>query len=345
MEQEAMIAVSTLAFPRRTPHFERVLSQYLAGTLHEEVLEKAARNLRLENWRIAAAYHVTQIPSNDFLWMSRSQETIAMLNAWPRELDLGSRTLSIRAQIELAGRAQQPELPPNGSFSFGSKKVLADFLEAKDHGILTRPVIMGPVSFLLEAGGSQALSHLGSLVVVYRDILVTLAHHGCQWVQMEEPCLGVAADATVVQAAFYAYCQLAEAERLPKIMLVPKPGTLGSNLLALIELPLAGFHLDLGFGLDELPRILEFLPSTKALSLGVLGMGGPIPLRLLRAAWAQVGDRLELAPSTKAGGAVDESLLKALDGLREDVLQRWSVPGSGLAAEPLQLDSNQVLLS
>lgn len=87
-----------------------------------------------------------------------------------------------------------PEIGPDTRFALASDRIVRQFVEAKAAGFVTRPVIVGPVTFLLLSkaaadapAGFQPLSRLGDLGAVYRDLLARLADAGVEWVQLDEP--------------------------------------------------------------------------------------------------------------------------------------------------------------
>src|SRR5260370_37210952 len=75
-----------------------------------------------------------------------------------------------------------PEFTAKQTFSLGSLKPIGEFLEAKAVGVHTRPVLLGPVSFLLlgkaKETGSDPLSLLDRLLPVFETVLSHLAHDG-----------------------------------------------------------------------------------------------------------------------------------------------------------------------
>src|SRR3546814_7398849 len=84
-----------------------------------------------------------------------------------------------------------PELTAGQRFRIASTKIFDEFEEAKALGYATRPVLLGPVSYLMLAKGKavEPLALLPALLDVYADILAGLAKRGADWVQIDEPCL------------------------------------------------------------------------------------------------------------------------------------------------------------
>jgi 5-methyltetrahydropteroyltriglutamate--homocysteine methyltransferase len=86
-----------------------------------------------------------------------------------------------------------PELGPDTEFTLAGTKPLDEYREARALGVETRPVLVGPVTFLLlskAAGGFDPLDLLDALLPRYADLLARLHDEGVEWVQLDEPCAG-----------------------------------------------------------------------------------------------------------------------------------------------------------
>src|SRR3546814_12867583 len=83
-----------------------------------------------------------------------------------------------------------PELTPGQSFQLTSTKAIDEYREAKALGYRTRPVILGPVTWLLLAKSKQdgfdPLTLLPNLLPVYAELLRRLRDAGADWVQIDE---------------------------------------------------------------------------------------------------------------------------------------------------------------
>jgi 5-methyltetrahydropteroyltriglutamate--homocysteine methyltransferase len=105
-----------------------------------------------------------------------------------------------------------PEFWAGQEFSLASHKVIDEFTEALELGIKTRPVLLGPVSFVLlgkvREGDLEPLDLLDGVLGVYEDVLRRLAEAGAEWVQIDEPCLGLDLDDRARAAYGRAYDRL-----------------------------------------------------------------------------------------------------------------------------------------
>src|SRR5690606_34183074 len=126
-------------------------------------------------------------------------------------------------------------------------KPIDEFLEAKGLGILTRPVLIGPVSFLLLSkvplGDVRPLDLLDRLLPVYAEVLGKLKEAGAEWVQIDEPYLACDLDETGRAAFHHAYRVLVPVA--PRMLLATYFGALDDNLETAVNLPIDALHVDL----------------------------------------------------------------------------------------------------
>ena len=169
-----------------------------------------------------------------------------------------------------------PEFSDAVDFKLNFNKALMEYTEAKKSGFETRPVVLGPISYLVlgkasrdASAGFQTISVLSKLLPVYVQLLSQLKQAGVEWVQVDEPIL-VLDSAVNYQTQFaHAYAELEKVA--PKIMLTTYFGRLDNNLTFIAKLPVAGLHIDL----DREPQQLELVvaaikPTSIVLSLGLV---------------------------------------------------------------------------
>jgi 5-methyltetrahydropteroyltriglutamate--homocysteine methyltransferase len=197
-----------------------------------------------------------------------------------------------------------PEFTASTEFKLDASWLLEQLSEAKAQGVKAKPVIIGPVTYLWVGKAkddSNKLALLERLLPVYAELLDQLAMQGVEWVQIDEPVLVTELDADWQHAFNLAYHHL-KASRV-KLLLATYFGPLQENLYLASNLPVAGLHLDAINARDEIPLLLNLLPSHKVLSLGVIN-GRNIWKTDLGAAlnWLEpiaerLGERLWIAPS------------------------------------------------
>ena len=303
----ATLATATLGVPRIGRHRELkfALEAFWSGKTSEVELLAIASALRAANWTEQRDRGITKIPSNDFSLYDHVLDTAVMVGAIPARYGWSGGDISLQTYFAMArGREGQahgdcgcthpqegvtalemtkwfdtnyhymvPELTDDQSFALSSRKPVEHFLEAKALGIHTRPVILGPVTFLKlaksTAAGFNPIALLPKLLPVYEALLQELAKAGADWVQIDEPALVLDLIPNERAAFELAYQRLSTASPV-KILLASYFGDLGSNLETALSLPVAGLHVDLLRGADQLADVVNKARKEQVLSLGAI---------------------------------------------------------------------------
>ncbi len=324
------LPVASLGTPRIGPRRELkfALESFWSGATDESALIEAGAGLRAANWARQKKLGVTVIPSNDFSFYDQVLDTSVMVGAIPEIYRWDGGPVPLATYFAMARGAQGetheadcghahhgndaahgvpaqemtkwfdtnyhymvPELTKDQKFVLASRKPIEEYEEALALGYQTRPVLVGPVTFLKLAkskdAGFNPLSLLDRLLPVYIEVLRELVYRGAEWVQIDEPCLVLDLDIVAKQALHYAYAEIARAVPQLKIMLTSYFGGLGGNRDTALSLPVAGLHLDLVRAPDQLDH-LDGLAKDRVLSLGVID-----GRNIWRADLSGVLDRLE----------------------------------------------------
>ncbi len=304
------VTVATLGFPRIGPRRElkTALERYWSGKSDRAELLTLAADLRARTWRRQAQLGVDHVPSNDFSLYDHVLDTSAMVGAIPTVYGWTGGPLDVDTYFAMARGAQgeaeaaecghghrhavdvpaaemtkwfdtnyhylTPEVSPGQTFQLASTKAIDEFVEAKALGVVTRPVLLGPVTFLKLAKskveGFDPLSLLDDLLPVYATVLNRLEQAGAWWVQIDEPCLVTDLADADRKALHRAYRLLARTAPGVKLMLTTYFGGLDDNLETALALPVAGLHVDLVRAPEQFDRVLSNAPSGMVLSLGVI---------------------------------------------------------------------------
>jgi 5-methyltetrahydropteroyltriglutamate--homocysteine methyltransferase len=286
------VAISTLGFPRIGPKRElkSALEAYWSGKTSVEALQQSAAELRLRNWTVQREHGVNVIPSNDFSLYDHVLDTSVMLGAVPEKyrlrqgVDLDSYFAMARGDASSTAMEMTkwfdtnyhyivPEFSAAQQFELSSTKVIDEYVGALGLGFETRPVLLGPVSYLLlgkSLDGVDPLSLLPSVLPVYTSVLRRLANAGARWVQIDEPCLVTDLSGAAREAMPAAYATIAKATEGLNLLVATYFGALGDNLDVALKLPVAGLHVDLVRAPDQLALIAERVPRSMTLSLGVV---------------------------------------------------------------------------
>ncbi|WP_041319698.1 5-methyltetrahydropteroyltriglutamate--homocysteine S-methyltransferase [Hyphomicrobium denitrificans] len=165
-----------------------------------------------------------------------------------------------------------PEFYEGQQFRLASRKVIDEFKEAKALGIHTRPVLVGPVTYLslgkAKSPDLDPLSLLDRLLPVYADVLTALSEAGADWVQIDEPILGLDLSDAQRDAMRTAYTALSQSGL--KILIATYFERLDDNLSFVASLPIDGLHVDLVRAPAQLVSVLSVWPKSRILSLGVV---------------------------------------------------------------------------
>ena len=295
------VTVATLGFPRIGPRRELkfALEKYWSGQSSETELLESAAALRAAAWARQKALGADWLPSNDFSLYDHVLDTSVMLGAIPGRYGVPDGEADLDAYFAMArGTASEssgcthsaggltalemtkwfdtnyhymvPELSAGQRLSLNASKAVGEYREAKARGYETRPVLLGPVTWLTLAKGRDVdpLDFLDQVLGLYAVVLGQLRHAGAAWVQIDEPALVL--DLTERQRAAFtrAYARLARLG--PKIMLATYFGALDDNLNLALSLPVNGLHVDLVRAPDQLEPLLAKAPKELLLSLGVI---------------------------------------------------------------------------
>ena len=149
-----------------------------------------------------------------------------------------------------------PEIGPETTFALSSDRLVRQVEESRADGFVTRPVIVGPVTFLALAKGSHAASEgyrpierLEDILPVYAELLQKLAAAGAEWVQLDEPALVseslTETPAVVRAAAERAYAVLGAVADRPSIFVAAPYNSLDEAFATLAAAPIEAIGVDL----------------------------------------------------------------------------------------------------
>lgn len=291
-----MVIAANLGFPRigLKRELKKAQEAYWKGKSSQEELLKVAKDMRARHWKLQQEAGIEHIPSNDFSLYDHVLDTVAMVGAVPERYGFDSDKVDTDLYFAMARGKQVgnvdvvamemtkwfdtnyhyivPEFTRNTTFKLSSHKAVEQFKEAVKLGIETRPVILGPVSFLLLGKAyddSDPIDLLDDLLPVYKQVLEGLEAEGTRWIQIDEPCLVLDLDEKAKAAYQKAYSELAE-NRKAKTLLTTYFGALGDNLSLATSLPTDGLHVDIVRAPEQLDEVLEALGDNKWLSLGLV---------------------------------------------------------------------------
>ncbi|CAL9730920.1 5-methyltetrahydropteroyltriglutamate--homocysteine methyltransferase [Monosporozyma unispora] len=300
-----MVKSAVLGFPRIGPNRElkKATEAYWNGKITVDELFKVGKDIRAANWKLQKDAGVDIIPSNDFSFYDQVLDLEVLFNVIPDRYS--KYDLPLIDTLFAMGRGLQrkatetekavdvtalemvkwfdsnyhyvrPTFSHSTSFKLNGQKPVDEFLEAKALGIQTRPVLVGPVSFLhlgkadKDSLDLDPLSLLEKLLPAYIEILQKLAAAGATEVQIDEPVLVLDLPQNVQAAFKTAYTKLGQHAGLPKITLASYFGTVVPNLDAIKGLPVAGFHFDFVRAPEQFEQVANIIGDDQVLSFGIV---------------------------------------------------------------------------
>jgi 5-methyltetrahydropteroyltriglutamate--homocysteine methyltransferase len=297
MEKALMVVLATnLGFPRMGPKRElkQALESYWAQKSSAAELQQSAADLRHLSWDLHRAAGIDHIPSNDASLYDHVLDTAVLVGAIPERHQVGGvealdRYFAMARGGGLGGQSVTalemtkwfdtnyhylvPELHKGQQFSLASTKPLDEFRQALAVGVTTRPVLLGPVSFLLLSKGTDGgdnLDLLPSLIATYAEVLQSLEQAGASWVQIDEPVLALHLDLDQRSVFDRTYADLRAAAPGLRLLVATYFAGLGENLQTAVHLPVDALHLDAVSSPGQVDLAMAEVPDTLALSLGVV---------------------------------------------------------------------------
>src|SRR3989338_4497528 len=288
-----MLKTANLGFPRigANRELKKAVENYWKKTLSVSDLQKEAATIRAKNWQTQKSAEIAFIPSNDFSFYDQTLDTIALFGAIPDRFKFSGGNVDLDLYFAMArGNAETTamemtkwfdtnyhyivaEFKKNQQFKISSSKIFDEFLEAKKLGIETRPVILGPISFLLlgkSVDGSNKLDLLDNLLLAYRELFKKLREIGVKNVQIDEPFLATDLSSENLQSYLKAYPQIKQAAGEIDLHLTTYFETLSENTSLAFDLETASVHVDLVRASQQFEEVLKNVKPNQILSLGLV---------------------------------------------------------------------------
>lgn len=323
-----------LGYPRigSNRELKKACEQYWSGNISLAELLSKGKNIYEQNWKLQQEAGIDLIPSNDFSYYDQILDMSLTVGAVPKrynqvalksnnEMDLyfamargyQKEGLDITAMemtkwLDTNYHYIVPEFYKDQEFKLFSNKIVNEFAAAKQLGIKSKPVIIGPISYLLlgkeKEEGFDKLDLVKRLLPVYIQILNELKAYGAEWIQFDEPFLALDISDKAKDAYQYVYAEIRKQFPYLKILVATYFEGLKDNLTLALSLPVYALHVDLVRCPEQLDEVLNAIPEQLVLSLGIVD-GRNIwkndfeqSLAIIKKATDKIGsDRLLIAPS------------------------------------------------
>ncbi len=273
---------SVSGFPRigQNRELKKIIEAYWKGAASLDEVRGTAKELRAKHWKLQAQAGVDLIPSNDFSYYDQMLDTAILLNVIPQRYKRLAFT-NPEETLFAMGRGYQgdkgdvtalpmkkwfttnyhyiaPEIEESTGRRLHGTKPFDEFNEAKARGILTKPVLIGPYTFLKLARNAQAeeLTYdkglVNAVAAVYAEVIKRFAALGAQWLQLDEPYLVLDKEDGDVSLFKSLYAKTLPArENKIKVLLNTYFGHIADVYETVNLLGFDGIGLDLNEGKDE----------------------------------------------------------------------------------------------
>ncbi|MFH8585150.1 5-methyltetrahydropteroyltriglutamate--homocysteine S-methyltransferase [Streptomyces celluloflavus] len=267
----AAARATVYGYPRqgRNRELKKAIEGYWKGRVTADALEATAAGLRGANWQQLAEAGVHEVPTGDFSYYDHVLDTTVMVGAIPERHRAAVGTDALDGYFAMARGTQDvaplemtkwfdtnyhylvPELGPDTVFAADSSKQVTELKEALTLGLSARPVLVGPVTYLLlakpapgVAADFDPLTLLDRLLPVYAEVLADLRAAGAEWAQLDEPALVQDRTRAELDATERAYRYLGALTDRPKLLVASYFDRLGDALPVLAKAPVEGLAVD-----------------------------------------------------------------------------------------------------
>ena len=276
---------------------KKAIESYWKENIDETTLLKIASDIKKKNWLHQKEIGIDIIPSNDFSLYDQVLDMSLTLNCIPKRFrELKNKVSFVDLYFAMARGFQKdnfdivalemtkwfdtnyhylvPEFEKEQKFELNSCKIISEYREALKEGIKTKPVLIGPLTYLLigkeKESGFHRLDLIDRLLPVYIELITELQNEGVTYIQFDEPYLSLNLSYKERECYLETYTILRA--KFPKLTFVLANyfGDLNDNLNLALSLPVDVLHVDLVRGLDELDSILIHQNKNQILSLGIV---------------------------------------------------------------------------
>ncbi|HEL1592935.1 TPA: 5-methyltetrahydropteroyltriglutamate--homocysteine S-methyltransferase [Streptococcus suis] len=290
------MTTTIIGFPRIGEHRELkfITEKYFRNEIPQEELLEAAKDLRAKHWNIVKEAGITEIPSNDFSHYDNVLDAAVLFNIVPKavqNLDLTDlekyfalargyqgdkgdvRARPMKKWFNTNYHYIVPAIEKDTEIKLAGHKIFDEFQEAKNLGITTRPVLIGPFTLLQLTDfeeGATATDFADSLVAAYGQVFEKLAELGAEKIQLDEPSL--VKDLTAEEKALFLniYQTLLADKKDLQVLIQTYFGDVRDIYTELTSLPVDAIGLDFVEGKETAALVATGFPADKTLYAGIV---------------------------------------------------------------------------
>ena len=296
-EQEDMMKTSVIGFPRvgTLRELKFASEKYFRHEITAQELTGIAADLRHRHWMTQVAAGIGFIPCNDFSFYDIVLDTAVLLGIVPkryRELNVSKldtyfamargyqgesgdvKALAMKKWFNTNYHYIVPEIEDDTVISLDCEKLTGEYEEAKELGIKTKPMVIGPYTMLKlcrYVGSKNAEDFADDVAEAYRQLIAECDEENVEWLQFDEPSLVRDMDDDD-KALFHRVYDRVFADRADcKILLQTYFGDVRDVYEDIINMPFAGIGLDFIEGKQTGQLIDRYgFPGDKVLFAGLV---------------------------------------------------------------------------
>lgn len=206
---------SVIGYPRvgSLRELKFATEKYFRKEISDKQLQNVAIEIRKEAWITQKNSGIDFIPSNDFSFYDNMLDTATLFNIIPKRysslklsaLDMyfamargyqgeagDVKALAMKKWFNTNYHYMVPEIEDETEIKLVGTKPFDEFLEAKEYGITTKPVIIGAFTLLKMiryTGSKAAEDYTDAVISAYCELLDRFGKLGVEWIQFDEPYL------------------------------------------------------------------------------------------------------------------------------------------------------------
>ena len=289
------MTATIVGFPRigENRELKFITEKYFKHEVTEEELKERAKDLRQHDRKLLLDSGLTNFTSNHFSFYDQMLDAAFLFNVIPEniaELDLSDLDKYFALARGYQGKKGDvkawpmkkwfntnyhyivPQFTADTDVKLAGTKIFDEFVEAKEDGTITRPVLVGPFTLLQlsEFHGCVKEDFVGAFIEAYARIFKQLEDLGANWIQLDEPSLVKDLDERELALFKALYEPLLLQKGKLKVLAQTYFGDVRDAYDVLLKLPFDGIGLDFVEGRKTLELVERGFDDGKVLFAGVV---------------------------------------------------------------------------
>ena len=289
------MTATIVGFPRigENRELKFITEKYFKHEATEEELKERAKDLRQHDRKLLLDSGLTNFTSNHFSFYDQMLDAAFLFNVIPEniaELDLSDLDKYFALARGYQGKKGDvkawpmkkwfntnyhyivPQFTADTDVKLAGTKIFDEFVEAKEDGTITRPVLVGPFTLLQlsEFHGCVKEDFVGAFIEAYANIFKRLEDLGANWIQLDEPSLVKDLDEKELALFKALYEPLLLQKGKLKVLAQTYFGDVRDAYDVLLKLPFDGIGLDFVEGRKTSELVERGFDDGKVLFAGVV---------------------------------------------------------------------------